>query len=167
MNSFIKATMLVAGLTVGAAAQAATIDPAAPDSGSFSWGGSTEVFFNGDATLDVTVAENSFITFTATDGFIVGDEFSLVVDGEDVAWDTTGLSGDHFTGSAVIALMAGVTTSIDLKVSAFAPGFTSGGAFWSTSAATPAATVVPLPAGMPLLIAGLGALGVMGRRKNT
>ncbi|WP_298836160.1 VPLPA-CTERM sorting domain-containing protein [uncultured Roseobacter sp.] len=170
MNNLLKATFLVTGLMLGSAAQAATVDHEFADFGFFSWsGGNPDVRFSRTPTLDVTVDEESVFTFTATDGYVVGDEFSLVVNGSDVAWDSTETtSRGYFSGSAAIRLSPG-TTKIDLRVSTFAPGYTGGGAFWKTTAATPVepeVVVTPLPAGMPLLIAGLGVLGIMRHRRK-
>ena len=160
MTNLFKTALIVSGLLFGAAAQAATIAPYNADRGFFYWsGGNPDASFRRSATLDITVDEASVFTFTATDGFIVGDEFSLLVDGEEVAWDTTRtLRGGHFSGSAQIALDPG-TTQLDLIVSKFAPGYSGGGAFWRSSAVEALPSPVPLPAGMPLLI-GLGIGGV-------
>ncbi|WP_375227578.1 VPLPA-CTERM sorting domain-containing protein [Roseobacter sp. S98] len=167
MTNLFKAVLLVAGLTFGAAAQAATIDPYGPDRGFFSWsGGNPDVRFRWTPTLDITVDEASVFTFTARDGYVVGDEFGLIVDGQDVAWDTTSILPEgYFSGSARIALDPG-TTRLDLRVSRFAPGFTGGGAFWSSSAVEALPSPVPLPAGMPLLIAGVGVFGFLRYRRK-
>ena len=167
MTNLLKTALLVSGLMLGATAQAATIDPYGPDSGFFSWsGGNPNVRFGRTPTLNVTVDEASVFTFTARDGYVVGDEFGLVVDGQNVAWDNTSiLPGGYFSGSARIALDPG-TTRLDLRVSRFAPGFTGGGAFWSSSAVEALPSPVSLPAGMPLLIAGVGVFGFLRYRRK-
>lgn len=116
---------------------------------------------NGAFEWSLTLTTESDVTFSATDNFVVGDEFALVLDGAETPWTSTGLAGDYFTGSYSATLDPG-TYVFTLDVTALAPGFTSGGADASFTV-TP--TVIPLPATMPLLIGALGMAGYVARRK--
>lgn len=85
-----------------------------------------------------------------------------MVDGVATAWDTAGYVGQYFNGVKTVAFSAGSHT-ISLFLTALAPGFIGGGAF---AQITPPAAV-PLPAGLPLLGAGLAGLAALRRKRRS
>lgn len=137
----------------------------------FEFGGvGTSAFFGGDDTLEITVATPSFLTVHIEDCCIVGDEFDLVFNGSTVAWDTItggdgsqnsmpalGDPGIYFETIIVLELLAGVNT-IDLTQTLGIPG-----SAWINVSEVSA---VPLPAALPLFMAGLGAFGAVSSRRR-
>lgn len=108
----------------------------------------------------LTLSQPSTVTFTATDGFIVGDAFELIFGGASTPWTTVGTSGGFFQGIFTAPLSAG-SYLFSLNVTTLANGFNTGGGY-ASFAVTP--SVVPLPAGGLLLISALGLLAAARRR---
>jgi len=155
-NMLIGATMLA-----GAVAQAA-IPVAIPSSGSGSWsdGLGSSIDFGGDTLLSVSSGTSFGLTFGALDCCVVGDAFGLILDGSATAWTTSGFTGAGglFEGYYTGVLGAGVHT-LGLVVTADCCG--SGGMDWTLVAAP-----VPEPETYAMLLAGLGLLGFVARRRQ-
>jgi len=144
----------------------------------FTVGNSVDAADVGADALEITVAHDSLIDFSVLDCCDVGDEFALVLDGSTVAWTTQGFTGVDFGGrtnmfeATVLGLfLSAGSHTLDLLTTAQAPtpGSASGqdntdigSGDWSVSAAT----VVPLPAGLVLLLSALGGLGFVARRRR-
>jgi hypothetical protein len=165
------AALAVLGLLAVGPAQALVVDPATGGSGAFFWtdGVGDSVSFgdipNGDDTLEIILAEDSTVSlFAVTDCCIVGDSFSLVVDGVETSWSNFGFDGDKglFEAQRSNLFLAAGSHTIDLTVATGAPGFNTGVGFWSMSAA------IPEPSSA--LLACVGALALRGpfrrRRPN-
>lgn len=142
-----------------------------PDSGttnySFRWDdGLGQIDFIDDGFENewiLTLTRDSTVTFTATDGFIPGDVFGLILGGSTPSpWTSTGTSGGYFQGTYSAFLTPG-TFAFSLEVTELAPGFTTGRAFASF---TVRPSAVPLPAGGLLLIGALGGLALLRRRQT-
>lgn len=108
----------------------------------------------------LTLVQPSTVTITATDGFIVGDVFSLIFGGVSTPWTSVGSSVGFFQGIFTAPLAAG-SYLFSLNVSNLANGYDTGGGY-ASFAVRP--SVVPLPAGGLLLISALGLLAAARRR---
>jgi hypothetical protein len=175
MSSFsliAKAALLAAVLATPAAA-AVVVPGSGTTNYEFDWFGGLGQIDGIDLTFEdtwsLTLATASTVSFTATDDFVVGDAFELLLDGLITPWTTTGItSGGFFQGTFLAPLTAG-SYLFSLQVSQLAidtangAPFRTGGALASFSV-TP--TVVPLPAGGILLIGALGMLAALRRRKS-
>ncbi|WP_241250526.1 VPLPA-CTERM sorting domain-containing protein [Paragemmobacter kunshanensis] len=117
----------------------------------------------GDPDWSLTLTSASDVSITARDGFILGDAFELLVGGAYVPWTTIGTTAQGYFQATYQASLAAGSYLFSLRLSALAPGFTTGGAFASFTV-TP--TVVPLPAAGLLLIGALGSLVALRRRKT-
>lgn len=158
-----KAALIAAALGTPAAAAVVV-----PDSGTseyiFSWidglGPIDEIGGTSETEWSLTLTTASTVTFTATDAFVVGDYFGLLLGGLSTPWTTVGSSGPYFQGIFSAPLAAG-SYLFSLEVTDLAPDFTDGDAF-ASFAVTP--SVVPLPAGGMLLVAAMGMLAALRRR---
>lgn len=172
VSMIVKSALLAAVLATPAAAAVVV-----PDSGTtnyeFDWRGGLGqidgIDLTNEDTWSLTLATASTVSFTARDGYVVGDRFRLLLDGLITPWTTTGTTtGGYFQGTFLAPLTAG-SYLFSLRVSrrAIDPAtglpFRTGGGFASFSV-TPA--VVPLPAGGVLLIGALGMLAALRRRKS-
>jgi hypothetical protein len=163
------AALAVLALLAAGPAQALVIDPTTGGSGSFFWtdGVGDSVSFGiiptGNDTLEITLAQDStFSLFAVTDCCIVGDSFSLVVDGVQTNWSSFGPDGDGglFEARRSDLFLSAGTHTIDLTVATAAPGFNTGSGFWSMSAA------IPEPSSALLACAGALALRGFFRRRR-
>ena len=164
MKKRLMAALAGLAMAVSTAAGAATMNPVGSDSGTFSWynGVGSSVYFGSDMTLELTLTQRSQVRFSATDTGVAGDVFELYVNGYRNYWDYyTTLSGGYFRGVEYLTLGPGRYV-FDMVLNRAAYGYTRGGANW-TSYVQP--SQVPLPAGLPLLLAGLGAFAIAKRRK--
>ncbi|MEZ5755626.1 MAG: VPLPA-CTERM sorting domain-containing protein [Paracoccaceae bacterium] len=166
LSTLAKSALLSAVLASPAAAAVVV-----PDSGTtdyeFYWRGGLGPIdgINGveDPVWSLTLASASTVSFTATDGFILGDAFELLVGGAYVPWTTIGTTIDDYFEATYLSSLAAGTYLFSLRLSVLAPGYTRGGAFASFTV-TP--TVVPLPAAGLLLLGALGSLVALRRRKT-
>ena len=170
MKKRLMAALAGLAMAVSTAAGAATMNPVGSDSGTFSWNGGvgTSLNFGGDSVLELTLTQRSEVRFIATDGYATGDVFQLYVNGFRNYWDSSyWLSSGHFRGVEYLTLGPGRYV-FDMVLSRAAYNYSSGSYYnygsgsW-TSYVQPAP--VPLPAGLPLLLAGLGAFAIAKRRK--
>lgn len=148
-----------------------------PDSGttnySFQWvGGVGPIDLIGGANeseWSLNLATASTVSFTATDGFVVGDTFELLLGGLVSPWTTIGTSSGGFFQATFLAPLSAGSYLFSLRVAERAINpetgrpFQTGGGFASFTV-TP--TVVPLPAAGLLLIGALGSLVALRRRKT-
>lgn len=126
-----------------------------------------------DTEWSLTLTTPSIVSFTATDDFIVGDAFELLLDGVLTPWTTVGTSegievplDGFFQGNFLRSLSVG-SYLFSLQVSAIAPGVginAGRGRAFASFSVTPA--VVPVPAGGLLLITAIGGLALLRRRKR-
>lgn len=105
---------------------------------------------NGGTTLDLTF-----------DDFDAGETFSFVVDVDDAAGAT--VTGDELIGATAFADFSNGLRLIG-EFEAVA-GNSDASAFNVSAIVVTPPSVVPLPAGLPLLAVGLGAFGLLRRRK--
>jgi hypothetical protein len=113
-------------------------------------------FATGDMSASVSLTDIMFNTPGAVWSW---DVFSFVATGySDIAANLQG--GKDFTASGVLS-----GTGFDDTTGSFLFSSQSNGTTASFSSST-APTPVPLPAGLPLLLVGLGGLGVMARKKK-
>ena len=166
----MKALVFIGAMMAGAIAQAASLAVSQPgiSSGGMSWSsgvGSDLVFGAGSATFgydDLSIQGPAVFIFGAADGFIVGDEFGLLLDGAATPWDVTGTtSGGYFWGAIGDSLTAGPHT-LDLVLTAAAPGHLSGSGYWKLGSSP--VGEVPLPASAYFLLTGLAGLVTAKRR---
>ena len=152
---------------VSTAQAAVAIDPTTGLSSYFTWSGGLGSIdtIDGTATSEwsIDVASDSIMTMaTAYDGFVVGDEFALVVDGSVVAWTSTFADASgYFHGVYDDLFLSAGSHTISLTLTALAPGFTSGGAYADFSAVT-----VPEASSLALLFLGLAGLGFTRKKKS-
>lgn len=120
----------------------------------------------------MTVATDSVLSMvSATDDFMIGDEFALIFDGSVIAWDAITSPGGFFSDAMTDLFLSAGLHTFSLSLTALAPGDPLGGPFMSGGASmtfgtASASAVVPLPAALPLGLAGLGMLGFVGWRRR-
>ncbi|MEM6971993.1 MAG: hypothetical protein AAF577_04235 [Pseudomonadota bacterium] len=131
---------------------------------------------NGQRVNDQAGSGGTF-TFTNTSaGEVTIDTFSFIDDLSATIFDTNGNlfaslmidgapgcsgNGDNCVGGLAFSpfLSVGVGQSFDVSING------SGGISGFTTVDDPSVTVVPLPGALPLLLAGLGGIALVGRRK--
>lgn len=145
-----------------------TIDPTTGLDSYFEWEGGTGQIDNidssGEAEWTITLSSAGSLDITANDGFVVGDEFALYVDGVLTAWTSEYYDGSGYYYGVYddLTLSAG-THTLTLYVTELASGYTSGGAYASFSSVTP--VPVPAPGAVALVSIGASLVGWMKRRR--
>jgi hypothetical protein len=123
---------------------------------------STQIF---SILTDSDVMINSFSGFETNPGVLTSPQFSFDIGGTfistgDVLPATPGIIQP---GGGSFSLMAGeLLTITTINAGPITTGYLTGFDFIAVTTGTP---VVPLPAGLPLLLAGLGGLAIMRRRQ--
>ena len=161
----VAAAFLIALPAVSAHASA-IVDPSTGGSYDFTWldlGPIDYIDFAPETDWSITLTSAQSFTIAAQDGYVPGDEFGLTLDGVNTAWDTAGYVGGYFNGVKTVMFSAGAHT-FSLFTSALAPCCSSGSAY---AQITPAVAAVPLPAGLPLLGAGLAGLAALRRKRRS
>ncbi len=183
----LKQILFAAGLTVAASAASASTMANISFGPSNAGGSGPLITFNGLAAPN-TISGDATFTFTVNgdldfvseyvdiliDGFSLGRVFdnNSANDAFDFANDLGNQSQSNLTGSATIsnAIMAGLIADGNLDLSfQFSQDVNFAGTvntLFGDISYLPA-TPVPLPASLPLLLAGFGALGYFGRRRKT
>lgn len=151
----------------GAGAQAIDIG-SGPLQGLFNWDNPAGPPAAATPTYEVTVGTQSFISVALEDGYVAGDQFELLLNGNPLTVTSSGSSADGFnttnpilgaglTGGPFfygiwksIALAPGLNI-FTINTTAYAPAFTDGGAFVYFS---PVSVPGPLPV--------LGAMAALG-----
>lgn len=163
--------------TLATSASAAVIVPPEGYLNKFEWYdgvGPIDAIYNYQGTINLNSTEwsltstiNGTYTIWAWDDFNAGDAFGLVLDGVATAWQTFGFDGNgYFYGNYILNVVAGTTYTIGLDVTQLAPGYNMGGAYASIKPHSVTVPQVPLPAAAPLLLAALGGLVALRRRKS-
>ncbi|SFB14369.1 VPLPA-CTERM protein sorting domain-containing protein [Poseidonocella pacifica] len=111
-----------------------------------------------DGTTSLAIVDAGFATVAS--GTLT--DYELSADGG-AGVDTLHMLFELSTGSQPYAL---ATFMGDFDGGGTTDFFTNGVAFVGATASVVGATVVPLPASLPLLLAGLGAAGFIGRRSR-
>jgi hypothetical protein len=156
---------LSATVAMPLSANALTIDPIAGASGGVDFDlGDTTVSFEGDSTLDFTLAGPSILNITVDDCCVVGDIFDLIVDGSLVAWGSETFTGGLFQGSITGLVLGAGSHTIDFGLREYCCDTAQGG--FATYEISGQTSVVPVPAALPLLASGLGLIGLVARRRR-
>lgn len=159
MERKMKKIILVLAFIFIGTAQAApiVINPALGLSGSFTFGGITDIGTLQIYPVDgweITITSNSLIDIQINDGGVIGDEWALVHDGAVIPWTTSNPgAGIYFNGFASNVFLATGTHSFDFMLTA---ACCSGGILNQYSFSSVSA--VPLPAAIWFFISGLGVL---------
>lgn len=117
--------------------------------------------YTNNAFTDVTGSAGTGDTFTATSAFGANFAFSSLQGGE-LAMSDGYVSGDLISGGMTFA--GQTLASMRLNVGDVVFTLTTGDTITWAIGSAPAP--VPLPAGLPLVIGGLGALALLGRRRK-
>ena len=170
---------LLLAITPSDATASVVIDPAAGWTGYFAWNdglGQIDDISLVEASFDwtetdwsITLPNSGYMTFvTAYDGYIVGDEFALYVDGALTPWTTeyNDLSG-YYHGEYNNLLLSAGTHSITLHVTALALDYSGAPYMEGAGMAefSPVSTV-PAPGAIFLCSIGAGLVGWLRRRKT-
>jgi hypothetical protein len=162
-SNFLRNTAIAALACLGmVSAHAANIviDPVTGTSDYFEWSNGVGA---ADTTFSITLGQASSFNVQVDDRFIPGDEFALRLDGALMPWSSSGYVGSYFQGIVNgVALTAGSHVfSFDVTVAA--PGYLAGAGFASFSPVS----AVPEPETAALLLAGLGVIGALQRRRQS
>jgi len=112
----------------------------------------------------LTVGSGYALNISIQDCCIAGDVFDLIIDGGVVAWDSETFPGGLFNGSIMGLVLSAGAHTLDFGIRSYCCTTAEGG-FASYSITSVSA--IPLPAALPLLLAGLAGLGVAGFRRKS
>ncbi len=121
--------------------------------------------------VEITVGLESVIDIFIEDAFIIGDAFAIELDGV-LLTPTSGNMGADARGAGATSYYSALYDDVLLTAGTHSFGLFltdsccdgGGGADVDFSAATPAASTVPLPGALPLLAAALGGFALIRRR---
>ncbi|MEM9495588.1 MAG: VPLPA-CTERM sorting domain-containing protein [Pseudomonadota bacterium] len=121
-------------------------------------GGGIDTF---DPQWQITVANDTVLGLVAAiDGFDPGDAFDLIFDGNVIPWDSETTPGGLFLGERFSLFLSAGTHTFSIFVR---DGSADVGAGYLNFSAV---NEVPLPAALPLFLAGLATLGVARRKRR-
>ena len=126
----------------------------------FSW--SAGLGFSSD-TFEITAPSASTVNIKIDDCCVPGDTFAYWLDGIKQSWSSDGFVSSLYTASANNVFLSTGTHAFKIEVTGLAPGYTSGGAYIKFS---PLTAAVPEPETYAMLLAGLGLLGHIARRRK-
>ena len=164
--------VLISGVLIGIShpvSASVIIDPLAGWSGDFFWrnglGPITYVDLTSDNDWSITAATDSQMSFaTAYDIGTPGDEFALVLDGTQIAWDTTLIDvNGYFHGEVTNLFLSEGTHLFTINVTAINPETPTGRGIAEFSGITEIMNV-PEPATLSLM--GMALLGFLRCRRK-
>jgi len=160
MKNYLVVLSMFLGALVsqGARADVQTVDTSG---GSYDYSWSSGLGF-ANTSFSLTAASPSKVSVSLTDCCVPGDEFALWLDGVKQSWSSSGYSGSYYTGTLSDLVLGAGSHTFTIELTALAPGYTSGGATATFSALAP----VPEPETYAMLLAGLGLMGAVARRRK-
>jgi hypothetical protein len=152
------AAAAVAGIVTSGLSHATTYDvPATGGTYLFKWSNGLNW---ADDNFTMTVGQTTAITVGTLDLFIPGDEFALFVDSSLLPWTKIEHINGFFHGVASNISLNQGTHDFDILLTGLAPGYTKG------TAQITFAPAVPEPETYAMMLAGLGMVGAIARRRK-
>ncbi len=139
----------------------ADVTNVAPSGGSYYFSWSSGLGFAND-TFQIAAPGASTVNLKVDDCCVPGDTFAYWLDGIKQTWSSEGFSSSLYTASANNVFLSAGSHEFKIEVTGLAPGYTSGGASINFSPLTP----VPEPETYAMLLAGLGLIGGIARRRK-